>query len=80
MRGDWGGGGGAVGGVSANEYSCAHGAQINVGDLSPYLTDGLNPLQKSRHLYRIEKESLFSFSRKCEIWSNLMKIRRIQFL
>jgi hypothetical protein len=25
-------------GVSANEYSCAHGAQINFGDLTPYLT------------------------------------------
>jgi hypothetical protein len=25
-------------GVSANEYSCTHGAQINVGDLTPYLT------------------------------------------
>jgi hypothetical protein len=24
--------------VSANEYSCAHGAQINFGDLTPYLT------------------------------------------
>ncbi len=24
-------------GVSANEYSCAHGAQINFGDLTPYL-------------------------------------------
>ncbi len=24
-------------GVSANEYSCAHGAQINLGDLTPYL-------------------------------------------
>ncbi len=22
----------------ANEYSCAHGAQINFGDLAPYLT------------------------------------------
>ncbi len=31
-----GGGGGC--GVSANEYRCAHGAQINVGDLTPYLT------------------------------------------
>jgi hypothetical protein len=34
------GGGGC--GVSAKEYikeySCAHGAQINVGDLTPYLT------------------------------------------
>jgi hypothetical protein len=25
-------------GVSANEYSCVHGAQINFGDLTPYLT------------------------------------------
>jgi hypothetical protein len=25
-------------GVSANEYICAHGAQINFGDLTPYLT------------------------------------------
>jgi hypothetical protein len=23
---------------SANEYRCAHGAQINFGDLTPYLT------------------------------------------
>ncbi len=25
-------------GVSANEHSCVHGAQINFGDLTPYLT------------------------------------------
>jgi hypothetical protein len=25
-------------GVSANEYSCADGVQINFGDLAPYLT------------------------------------------
>ena len=25
-------------GVSANEYSCAHGAQINFGDLTLFLT------------------------------------------
>jgi hypothetical protein len=25
-------------GVSSNEYSCADGAQINFGDLIPYLT------------------------------------------
>jgi hypothetical protein len=31
-----GGGGGC--GVSANEHSCAHGAQINFEDLTPYLT------------------------------------------
>ncbi len=27
-------------GASANEYSCAHGAQINFGDVTPYLTYG----------------------------------------
>jgi hypothetical protein len=37
----WGGGGGC--GVSAFEYSSAHGAQINSGDLAPYLTYGLIP-------------------------------------
>ncbi len=25
--------------VSANEYSCAHGAEINFGDLTTYLTN-----------------------------------------
>jgi hypothetical protein len=39
MRGK-GGGWVAVCGVSANEYSCAHGAQINFGDPTPYLTYG----------------------------------------
>ncbi len=34
MRGE-----GEVWGVSANEYSCAHGAQINFGDLTTYLTN-----------------------------------------
>jgi hypothetical protein len=32
------GGGGGGSGITANEYSCAHGAQINFGDLAPYLT------------------------------------------
>ncbi len=34
------GGGGGEGdcGFSANDYSCAHGAQINFGDLTPYST------------------------------------------
>jgi hypothetical protein len=27
--------------VSANEYSCAHGAQMNLEDLTPHLTYGL---------------------------------------
>jgi hypothetical protein len=30
--------------ASADEYSCAHGAQINFGDLTPYLTHGLERL------------------------------------
>jgi hypothetical protein len=29
---------GAGCGASANEYNCTHGAQINFGDLTPYLT------------------------------------------
>jgi hypothetical protein len=31
-------GDGGSSGVSAHEYSCAHGAQIKFGDLTPYLT------------------------------------------
>ncbi len=27
-------------GVAGNEYSCVYGAQINIGDLTPYLTYG----------------------------------------
>jgi hypothetical protein len=34
------GGEGGSCGVSANKYSCADGAQINFGDLTPYLTYG----------------------------------------
>jgi hypothetical protein len=30
--------GGGGGWVSANEYICAHGAQINFGGLTPYFT------------------------------------------
>ncbi len=39
----WGSGGGGSFGVSlsANEYSYAHDAQINFGDLTPYLTYGV---------------------------------------
>jgi hypothetical protein len=33
-------GGGGGGEISAIEYHCAHGAQINIGDLTPYLTYG----------------------------------------
>jgi hypothetical protein len=37
MRGMGGGGGCCTCGVSANEFSCVHGAQINFRDLTPYL-------------------------------------------
>ncbi len=32
--------------ASDDEYSCAHGAQINFGDLTPYLTSGLRVTKK----------------------------------
>jgi hypothetical protein len=37
-------------GVSANEYSCAHGAQINFRDLTPYLTYGLEEVAEKLYL------------------------------
>jgi hypothetical protein len=43
-------GGGVRCGVSANEYSCAHTAQINFGDLTAYLTYGGNSLVVALHL------------------------------
>jgi hypothetical protein len=41
-----GGEGGRLRGLSANEYSCAHGAQVNFGNLTPYLINlyGLSTL------------------------------------
>ncbi len=36
----WGGGGVAGSQLMSNENSCAHGAQTNFGDLTPYLTFG----------------------------------------
>ncbi len=40
--GGWEGGGGCE--VSVNEYSFTHGAQINFGDLTPFLTYGVKLL------------------------------------
>jgi hypothetical protein len=42
--------------VSANEYSCAHGAQINFGDLTAYLTYNRN----------IRRLRLFYWSEVCK--------------
>jgi hypothetical protein len=50
-------GGWGVTGVSANEYSCAHGAQINFGDLTPYLTYDCAFLRG-----RLEHEKVTSFT------------------
>jgi hypothetical protein len=54
----------AGGGVSANEYRCAHEAQINFGDLSPYLTYDSDPIRivirstvKSSGLYTLAQTS-----------------------
>ncbi len=50
-------------GVSANEYSCAHEAQINFGELTPYLTYATTYLYYS--LYFIPEYSvLFWFPRE----------------
>jgi hypothetical protein len=46
--------GGRSCGVSANENSCAHGAQINFGDLTPYLTYRIFPL-----IYIAEEGGIF---------------------
>jgi hypothetical protein len=40
--------GGGSGGVSANEYSCTQGAQINFEDLTPYLICGILSLKEGR--------------------------------
>ncbi len=46
---------GRGGGVSANEYSCAHEAQISFGDLTPYLTyDNAQEKTLSRYRYILE--------------------------
>jgi hypothetical protein len=56
-------GGGGCCRVSANEY-CAHGAQINFGDLTPYLTNGNYPNQLILYLckchLRMEPSYLWS--------------------
>ncbi len=53
------GGGGCE--ASANEYSCAHGAQINFGDLrvTPYLTYGL-----VQHSSRVTNHSSYGINYK----------------
>jgi hypothetical protein len=40
-------------GASASEYSCAHAAQINFRDLTPYLTYDFTTMQKADLLHRV---------------------------
>ncbi len=39
--------------VLASEYSCAHGAQIDIGDLTPYLTFGGNTEAESKEKHGV---------------------------
>jgi hypothetical protein len=52
-----GGGGGAVAGsqLSANEYSFTHGAQINFGDLTPYLAYGFKRLTANAEVATVQE-------------------------
>ncbi len=61
------GGEGGCCGVSANDYSCAHGAQINFKVLTPYLTYGIQQrstfFKNHRTLFFFEEEKItFDFS------------------
>ncbi len=47
-------GGGGSRGVSANEYSCANGAQLNFRDLTPYLTYVPNKRAEKRTIRQSE--------------------------
>jgi hypothetical protein len=52
MRGE----GGSCG-FSANEYSCTHGAQINFGDLTPYLTCDLYTDAGELHVQKDDRDA-----------------------
>jgi hypothetical protein len=51
-------------GVSANEYSCANEAQINFGDLTPYLTYGC---QVCRHLPALARQWWLRLSKPLQV-------------
>ncbi len=56
------GGGKGVAEISANEYSCAHGAQINFGDLTPYLPYGWGegPFRVERDEVNLNRETVIA--------------------
>jgi hypothetical protein len=50
--------------ISANEYSCTHGAQRNFGDLTPYLTYALKGTRRQVVLaHSVDRTTLISFSK-----------------
>ena len=68
--------GGGAGGwrISANEYSCAHGAQMNFGDLTPYLTYGCEDRILRRRFLDpavFVREGTYAFTQKRELESPL---------
>ncbi len=69
------GGGGC--GVSANAYSCAHGARINFGDLIIYLTFGCS----HGHRGKMKKDIIFCFYKNWK-WrkQNNREVRRLSDL
>jgi hypothetical protein len=61
-----GGSGGC--GVTANEYSCAHGSQINFKDLTPYLT-----YDWCRTVKTVKRQNRFLGIENCRIKSSWLK-------
>jgi hypothetical protein len=59
-----GGGGGGSCEVSANEYNCI-GAPINFGDLTPYLSYVVNPLQHYKNAIVTESNYCTTDKREC---------------
>ncbi len=72
MRGEWG----SCGVSSANEYSFTHGAQINFGDLTSYLTYGFVIWQDGADLSADNSEEVlneFKFLTQSEVYFRFRK-------
>jgi hypothetical protein len=55
-------------GITANEYSCAYGAQKKFGAITPYLTYAIKPRQDDQHrIYTIEQ----IYEKNCTFLSGL---------
>jgi hypothetical protein len=60
-------------GVLANEYKCAHGAQINFGDLTPYLTYAAKPASAPSFLHAAFLSDLV-ITILCTLFENCIEI------